>query len=131
MYLLRCKWDVDRLDERLTTSDRPSVTSSQSMRSVESASSSTATPIFSSKSSASSRSSSAVPTTSQYTSTVDGKNSSTGKTHRVVFLTEQVMHHPPVSAFYGECRERGLVICGNDQISARFTGTGTTLLILI
>lgn len=33
------------------------------------------------------------------------------------------MHHPPVSAFYAECRERGISICGNDQISAHFTGT--------
>jgi hypothetical protein len=53
------------------------------------------------------------------------------KSYRVVFLTEQVMHHPPVSAFYGECRERGLIICGNDQLSARFTGTSIVLIRLV
>jgi oxysterol-binding protein-related protein 9/10/11 len=42
---------------------------------------------------------------------------------RVVFLSEQILHHPPVSAFYGECQEKGLVISGNDQLSAHFTGT--------
>ena len=45
------------------------------------------------------------------------------KVHRVVYLTEQVRHHPPVSAFYGECRDVGVSICGNDHLSAHFTGT--------
>jgi len=49
------------------------------------------------------------------------------QTHRTVFLTEQVLHHPPVSAFYGECKSRGLIIRGYDQIAARFTGTGSWL----
>jgi oxysterol-binding protein-related protein 9/10/11 len=41
---------------------------------------------------------------------------------RVAFISEQVRHHPPISAFYAECPEKGLVISGNDQLSARFTG---------
>ena len=39
------------------------------------------------------------------------------------YLTEQTSHHPPVSAFYISCPERGLSARGYDQISAKFTGT--------
>jgi len=42
---------------------------------------------------------------------------------RVSFLTEQTSHHPPVSAFYVDCPERGISARGFDQISAKFTGT--------
>ena len=42
---------------------------------------------------------------------------------RVSYLTEQTSHHPPVSAFYISCPERGLHARGFDQISAKFTGT--------
>lgn len=39
------------------------------------------------------------------------------------FLTEQTSHHPPVSAFYIDCPQRGVSARGFDQISAKFTGT--------
>nr|GAT46670.1 predicted protein [Mycena chlorophos] len=42
---------------------------------------------------------------------------------RMVFLTEQVSHHPPVSAFYAACPSRSLELYGIDQISARVSGT--------
>lgn len=42
---------------------------------------------------------------------------------RVSYLTEQTSHHPPVSAFYISCPERGLHARGYDQITAKFTGT--------
>lgn len=42
---------------------------------------------------------------------------------RVSFLTEQTSHHPPVSAFYVDCPEKGLTARGFDQLSAKFTGT--------
>jgi len=38
-------------------------------------------------------------------------------------LTEQTSHHPPVSAFYISCPEKGLHAKGFDQITAKFTGT--------
>ena len=44
-------------------------------------------------------------------------------TVRVSYLTEQTSHHPPVSAFYISCPERGLHARGFDQITAKFTGT--------
>ncbi|KAK4160102.1 putative oxysterol-binding protein [Cladorrhinum sp. PSN259] len=42
---------------------------------------------------------------------------------RVSYLTEQTSHHPPVSAFYIDCPEKGLHAKGFDQITAKFTGT--------
>ncbi|KAJ6491264.1 hypothetical protein C8R47DRAFT_1319606 [Mycena vitilis] len=42
---------------------------------------------------------------------------------RVIFLTEQVSHHPPVSAYYAACPSRSLEMYGIDQISAKISGT--------
>ena len=39
------------------------------------------------------------------------------------YLTEQTSHHPPVSAFYVDCPEKGITARGFDQLSAKFTGT--------
>ncbi|KAJ9210078.1 hypothetical protein DTO166G4_8339 [Paecilomyces variotii] len=46
-----------------------------------------------------------------------------GERVTVSYLTEQTSHHPPVSAFYVDCPERGVTARGFDQISAKFTGT--------
>ncbi|KAF8605654.1 hypothetical protein BDV93DRAFT_438431 [Ceratobasidium sp. AG-I] len=46
-----------------------------------------------------------------------------GERVRVVFLTEQVSHHPPISSFYITAPERGIEACGVDQISAKVAGT--------
>lgn len=45
------------------------------------------------------------------------------KTIRVSYLTEQTSHHPPVSAFFVDCPEKGITARGFDQISVKFTGT--------
>lgn len=45
------------------------------------------------------------------------------RTVRVSYLTEQTSHHPPVSAFFVECPEKGVSARGFDQLSAKFTGT--------
>ncbi|CAN8104950.1 unnamed protein product [Discula destructiva] len=50
-----------------------------------------------------------------------GKSSATAV--RVSYLTEQTSHHPPVSAFWVDCPQKGLYARGFDQISAKFTGT--------
>ncbi|KAG8733022.1 hypothetical protein FRC10_000474 [Ceratobasidium sp. 414] len=42
---------------------------------------------------------------------------------RVVFLTEQVSHHPPISSYYIAAPDRGIEACGVDQISAKVSGT--------
>ncbi|CAK5272071.1 unnamed protein product [Mycena citricolor] len=49
--------------------------------------------------------------------------SASNDTVRVVFLTEQVSHHPPVSAFYASCPSRSIEMYGIDQISAKISGT--------
>jgi hypothetical protein len=46
-----------------------------------------------------------------------------GKIVKVLYLTEQTSHHPPVSAFFVDCPEKGLTARGFDQLSAKFTGT--------
>ncbi|KAJ7484378.1 hypothetical protein FB451DRAFT_1232295 [Mycena latifolia] len=42
---------------------------------------------------------------------------------RVIYITEQVSHHPPVSAYYAACPSRSLELYGIDQISAKISGT--------
>jgi oxysterol-binding protein-related protein 9/10/11 len=44
------------------------------------------------------------------------------------YMTEQTSHHPPVSAYYMECPERGIVGYGYDQLSAKFTGTAVRVI---
>ncbi|KIM69489.1 hypothetical protein SCLCIDRAFT_1207922 [Scleroderma citrinum Foug A] len=42
---------------------------------------------------------------------------------RVVYITEQVSHHPPVSAYFASCPARSIEMKGVDQISAKVSGT--------
>ena len=42
---------------------------------------------------------------------------------RVAYLTEQVSHHPPVSAYTAYCPSRQVELTGVDQISAKVSGT--------
>ncbi|KAJ7150947.1 hypothetical protein C8R43DRAFT_1005687 [Mycena crocata] len=42
---------------------------------------------------------------------------------RVIYITEQVSHHPPVSAYYASCPSRSLELYGIDQIAAKVSGT--------
>ncbi|OKL62936.1 hypothetical protein UA08_02086 [Talaromyces atroroseus] len=60
------------------------------------------------------------PTTTNETASSTNENNGPAK---VCFLTEQTSHHPPVSAFYIDCPERGVSARGFDQLSAKFTGT--------
>ncbi|KAI9892587.1 MAG: hypothetical protein M1814_001280 [Vezdaea aestivalis] len=55
-------------------------------------------------------------------STKTEEPSQSQKTH-ISYLTEQTSHHPPVSAFYVDCPEKGISARGFDQLSAKFTGT--------
>lgn len=42
---------------------------------------------------------------------------------RIIFITEQVSHHPPVSAYYVSCPQRQIELSGIDQVSAKVSGT--------
>ncbi|KAI0048916.1 hypothetical protein FA95DRAFT_1468963, partial [Auriscalpium vulgare] len=44
---------------------------------------------------------------------------------RVLFLTEQVSHHPPISAYVAACPDRNLRMTGIDQIAAKVTSTAS------
>lgn len=63
------------------------------------------------------------PKAASTVSVVQTASQPTGPTVRISYLTEQTSHHPPVSAFYISCPEKGLYARGYDQISAKFTGT--------
>ncbi|KAJ2822858.1 hypothetical protein IWW50_004036 [Coemansia erecta] len=52
---------------------------------------------------------------------------SAGDKLRVEYITEQVSHHPPVSAFVYRCQERGIEAAGLDHIKAKFTGLSATV----
>ncbi|ATZ47320.1 hypothetical protein BCIN_02g06130 [Botrytis cinerea B05.10] len=65
----------------------------------------------------------ATPMSSTNASNVTIPKPKSGKKVRVSYLTEQTSHHPPVSAFYVDCPEKGISARGFDQISAKFTGT--------
>lgn len=56
---------------------------------------------------------------SSRTGSVEGDS----KTVTVSYITEQTSHHPPVSAFFVDCPEKGISARGYDQLSAKFTGT--------
>ncbi|KAJ3502451.1 hypothetical protein NLJ89_g8884 [Agrocybe chaxingu] len=70
---------------------------------------------------------STAPTSPQHGATDDlaGQMSNLNLTTpiRVVYLTEQVSHHPPVSAYYASCPARSVEMSGIDQISAKVSGT--------
>ncbi|TFK91645.1 hypothetical protein K466DRAFT_582628 [Polyporus arcularius HHB13444] len=42
---------------------------------------------------------------------------------RIAYLTEQVSHHPPISAYHAACPSRHIELTGVDQISAKVSGT--------
>ncbi|KAJ3022596.1 hypothetical protein HKX48_005782 [Thoreauomyces humboldtii] len=56
-------------------------------------------------------------------STADASTGSPADTLKVTCITEQISHHPPVSAYYYACKEKGIIGRGVDHIAARFTGT--------
>ena len=41
---------------------------------------------------------------------------------KISYITEQTSHHPPVSAYYVDCPDKGISARGYDQLSAKFTG---------
>ncbi|OQN98899.1 hypothetical protein B0A48_15245 [Cryoendolithus antarcticus] len=54
---------------------------------------------------------------------LEGQTSTPGQKVKISYLTEQTSHHPPVSAYYVACPEKGVSAYGFDQLSAKFTGT--------
>ncbi|KAJ2014771.1 hypothetical protein H4S04_006152 [Coemansia sp. S16] len=58
---------------------------------------------------------------------VSAANATNNGALRVEYITEQVSHHPPVSAHIYRCQERGIEAAGIDHISAKFTGLSATV----
>ncbi|KAI0886651.1 uncharacterized protein GGS22DRAFT_158350 [Annulohypoxylon maeteangense] len=104
----RCNWEAEdnapRIDTKsLTNSSSGNASSSSSVKS--------------------SKNNGVDPKAASTVSVVQTATAPTGPTVRISYLTEQTSHHPPVSAFYVSCPEKGLHARGFDQISAKFTGT--------
>ncbi|KAL1871032.1 hypothetical protein VTK73DRAFT_2305 [Phialemonium thermophilum] len=108
----RCNWDVEDNAPRIDTKALES----------KSRSGSSASSIKSGKLSLRPASASGDPRTSS-TVSIPQIPPNPQKPVRVSYLTEQTSHHPPVSAFYISCPEKGLHARGYDQITAKFTGT--------
>ncbi|KAI0318793.1 hypothetical protein OF83DRAFT_1114044 [Amylostereum chailletii] len=89
-------WSTPALDER-TTSPVESIPSAQ----------------FSNLSLASAHTSISTPSSAQHDAI------------RIAFLTEQVSHHPPVSAYVASCPARHITLSGIDQIAAKVTSTAS------
>ncbi|KAF8632176.1 hypothetical protein AX17_004916 [Amanita inopinata Kibby_2008] len=53
----------------------------------------------------------------------EGGDDGTTPRLRVIYVTEQVSHHPPVSAYFASCPSRHLQLTGVDQITAKVSGT--------
>lgn len=54
---------------------------------------------------------------------LEADSDKTKKRIRVIYVTEQVSHHPPVSSYYACCPLRQVELRGVDQISAKVSGT--------
>ncbi|TFK28498.1 hypothetical protein FA15DRAFT_633742 [Coprinopsis marcescibilis] len=108
----RAHWDVvpASLQEE-HDADRVSVRSGQSSDLSAGSSSTSNLP-------SSTKQTSSTPATSFTTSSQDTRT-------RVVYLTEQISHHPPVSAFYASCPSKHIEMKGIDQIVAKVTGSAT------
>ena len=52
-----------------------------------------------------------------------GSDDKTKKRIRVIYITEQVSHHPPISSYHASCPARQVELRGVDQISAKVSGT--------
>lgn len=57
------------------------------------------------------------------TELLEGDSDEKTKRIRVIYVTEQVSHHPPVSSYYASCPARQINLRGVDQISAKVSGT--------
>ncbi|KAI9593008.1 oxysterol-binding protein-like protein 1 [Syncephalis fuscata] len=54
---------------------------------------------------------------------LDSFSGSENNNYKITYITEQISHHPPVSAFQYACEEKGLTAVGIDHICVGFSGT--------
>lgn len=104
----RCNWEAEDNAPRIDT---------KSLTAAKSGNASSSSSVKSNKNNGGD------PKAASSLSVVQTATAPTGPTVRISYLTEQTSHHPPVSAFYVSCPEKGLHARGFDQISAKFTGT--------
>ncbi|KAJ1670378.1 hypothetical protein EV182_008250, partial [Spiromyces aspiralis] len=49
------------------------------------------------------------------------------KPPRVEYITEQISHHPPISAYCYRCVDKQIEVVGLDHMSAKFSGISATV----
>ncbi|XP_035657550.1 oxysterol-binding protein-related protein 11-like isoform X1 [Branchiostoma floridae] len=59
---------------------------------------------------------------SETSTSPNNQSEENGGYHRVVFTAEQVSHHPPVSAFYAECKEKNVSMNAHIWTKSKFMG---------
>ncbi|KAJ7636907.1 hypothetical protein FB45DRAFT_907678 [Roridomyces roridus] len=117
----RAHWDVVPAKAPLSSTPAPSKPASSETASVKSGTSSKSSRSAISSNSKTGQSASTAATSLE--APMSQLNVGSDDSVRVVYLTEQVSHHPPISAFYASCPERHLESYGIDQISAKVSGT--------
>ena len=103
----RAHWDVVPLSHPEELVERPSLQEESDVTSVKSGATSSVWSESSGK---------AAPTSSEPSGSAPSRI-------RIAYVTEQISHHPPVSAYYASCPARHIELKGIDQISARVSGT--------
>ncbi|OLY77813.1 Oxysterol-binding protein-like protein 1 [Smittium mucronatum] len=115
-----CKWEVTEHDmKEFSPQDANLFSGSNSDKSSISDSKK--------KSKSSSKSSSKYPSESKSASPSEPAGDDSKVLYNVEYITEQVSHHPPVSAFVYRCPEKKLTASGLDHIAAKFSGFSATV----
>ncbi|KAJ1912907.1 hypothetical protein H4219_005424 [Mycoemilia scoparia] len=61
------------------------------------------------------------------TATTTSANADGEDNLRVEYITEQISHHPPISAYCYRCKEKNIEAVGLDHMSAKFSGISATV----
>ncbi|OMJ18444.1 Oxysterol-binding protein-like protein 1 [Smittium culicis] len=113
-----CKWKVADQGKAQTSSKKTSDTPNSNLSSQ----------VPSMNDDSSSKQPSQVPSISDDPSSLDNSNSQSSENDIFVeYITEQVSHHPPVSAYVYRCPQKQIVASGLDHISAKFSGLSATI----
>ncbi|KAJ6469431.1 hypothetical protein C8R45DRAFT_908853 [Mycena sanguinolenta] len=120
----RCHWDVVPAKSPIAAAPAVTVSSSKvETASVKSSRSSKSRTSFGSSKNSKSPSTAATSLEAPNAQMSQLNLASSPDSARIIFLTEQVSHHPPVSAYYAACPTRHIEMYGIDQISAKITAS--------
>ncbi|EGD94525.1 oxysterol binding protein [Trichophyton tonsurans CBS 112818] len=128
----RCNWEVKDTEAAVSLPKESKSTSTAASRtaskeSISKTASRTASRTASKESISKTASIASTSAASASNSASASPSTSSPETVKISYITEQTSHHPPVSAFWVDCPQRGITARGFDQISAKFTGTSVRI----